>query len=469
MVRFGPFAIDRRTWTLTRNGVTVDLSPRLVEILAHLVEQNGAIVTKEDLLDRFWPDVNVTENTVARAIADLRKALSDSAAQPTVIQTLARRGYRFVGTSPSEGPAEDPFQQWVAGRLALETLDPSRLHGARAAMEAAVAAMPDYAPAHAGMANACVVSFEATRPRNEPDGAAIATAVRAARRAVELDPRLGEAWAVLGHAQALSGVRPEGQASLRRALALEPGNWRHYFRMALVSWGEERLRAADRALALLPSCAAAHLLSAMVFVARGAWTRAQGAADAGARLQDAQLAGSVLPAAGLHWMRGLVLSGSGHLAAAATAFSAEAEARGSGLYASEFGWLAHSSLGYLALYQGSREQAAASFQAAERFNEGGARSTAGLQLSGLEDDAAVLAAVDALVRGHKPADAALVKAAWLAWRSDADSAIDLLVQLIAGDPPGPVGWAIGADPMFLCLRDHPRWTSLLAAIAARSA
>jgi DNA-binding winged helix-turn-helix (wHTH) protein len=469
MVRFGPFAIDTRTWTLSHNGASVDLSPRLVEILAFLVEQNGAIVTKEALLDRFWPDVHVTENTLARAIADLRKALGDSADHPTVIQTLARRGYRFVGAAPTDGPGEDPFRQWVAGRLALETLDPDRLESARAAMEAAAAAMPDYAPAHAGLANACVVSFEATRPRNEPDGPTLAAAVRAARRAVELDPRLGEAWAVLGHAQALSGVREEGQASLRRAVALEPDNWRHHFRMALASWGEERLRAADRALALLPSCAAAHLLSAMVFVARGAWIRAQTAADDGARLQDAQLAGSVLPAAGLHWMRGLVLSGIGHLRTAGIAFTAETEAPRAGLYASEFGWLAHSSLGYLALHQGARDRAAGSFEAAERLNAGGARSRAGLQLTGRVDEASVLAALDGLVRGHKPADAALVRAAWLAWRNETDDAIDQLMQLIAGAPPGPVGWAIGADPMFLRLREHPRWTALLAAIAARAA
>lgn len=469
MVRFGPFAIDTRTWTLSHNGVAVDVSPRLVEILAYLVEENGAIVTKEQLLDRFWPDVHVTENTLARAIADLRKALGDSAEHPRVIQTLARRGYRFVGEAPMDAPADDPFQQWVAGRLALETLDPSRLQGAREAMEAAVAAMPEYAPAHAGLANAWVVSFEATRPRNEPDGPAIAAAVRAARRAVALDPHLGEAWAVLGHAQTLSGVSTEGQASLRRAVALEPGNWRHYFRMALASWGEERLRAAERALARLPSCAAAHLLTSMVFVARGAWTRAQAAADDGARLQDAQLAGAVLPAAGLHWMRGLVLCGSGHLAPAATAFNAETETQGSGLYVNEFSWLAHSSLGYLALEQGAGDRGAASFQAADRLNPGAARSMAGLQLCGVAGEAEAADAIDALARGHKPADGALVKAGWLAWRNDTDRAIGLLTQLIAGAPPGPVGWAIGADPMFLPLRGHRLWPALLASVAARAA
>lgn len=70
-----------------------------------------------------------------------------------------------------------------------------------------MAAMPEYAPAHAGLANARVVAFEATRPRNEPDVPALGAAVRAANRAVELDPRLGEAWAVLVYrAPAASGM-----------------------------------------------------------------------------------------------------------------------------------------------------------------------------------------------------------------------------------------------------------------------
>jgi DNA-binding winged helix-turn-helix (wHTH) protein len=468
MVRFGPFAIDARTWTLTRDGAAVELSPRLVEILAYLIERDGAIATKEELLDRCWPDVHVTENTLTRAIADIRKALGDSAEHPAVIQTLARRGYRFVGTPRAEPPDEDPFHRWVTGRLALETLDPTRLASAQAAMEAAVAAMPEYAPAHAGLANARVVAFEATRPRNEPDVPALGAAVRAANRAVELDPRLGEAWAVLGHAQALAGLSAEGQASLRRAVALEPGNWRHYFRLALACWGEERLRATDRALALLPSCAAAHLLSAMVFVARGAWNRAEATADDGARLQDAQLEGAVLPAAGLHWMRGLVHSATGHMSEAAAALTRETEAGGTGLYGREFCWLAYVGLGYLALHHTEFDRAAASFRAADALNPGAARNLAGLHLSGVLDEAAVRQSLDALVRGHKPADATIVSAGLLTWRGETGAAMDLLMNLVAGAPPGPVGWNVGADPMFLPLRTHHQWAALLAAIAGRA-
>src|SRR6476659_6109686 len=114
---FGPFALDERTWSLARDGSVVGLSPRLVEILAFFAARPGVIVTKDELLERFWPDVHVSENTLTRAIADIRKAIGDDASQPTFLQTAARRGYRFIG-GPSAG-SEDVFAAWVKGRLAL--------------------------------------------------------------------------------------------------------------------------------------------------------------------------------------------------------------------------------------------------------------------------------------------------------------------------------------------------------------
>ena len=164
VLRFAPFAIDSQRHVLTRNGEDVALSPHLVDILMHLVERGGEIVTKDVLLEKFWPDVHVTENTLTRAIADIRKALGDDAGEPEFIQTVARRGYRFVGTidraseaavaAPgslpgANAPVEDPYRDWVRGRMSLEALDRARLPDAIAAFEHAVAATPDYAPAHA--------------------------------------------------------------------------------------------------------------------------------------------------------------------------------------------------------------------------------------------------------------------------------------------------------------------------------
>ena len=98
MIRFG--VVSDRSRALAADATTasaVDLSPRLVEILGYIVARGGEIVTKDELLERFWPDVNITENTLTRAIADIRKAIGEDAAAPRYLQTASRRGYRFVG------------------------------------------------------------------------------------------------------------------------------------------------------------------------------------------------------------------------------------------------------------------------------------------------------------------------------------------------------------------------------------
>ena len=162
MIRFGSFQIDSRTWLLVNNNTPVDLSPRLVEILAFIVARGGEIVTKDELLEKFWPDTHVTENTLTRAIADIRKAIDDDPAAPKYLETASRRGYKFAG--PRDAVIEsDPFEDWVKGRLALDSLDATRLDAATRAFERAVADLPNYAPAHAGLANAYLLQYERTR------------------------------------------------------------------------------------------------------------------------------------------------------------------------------------------------------------------------------------------------------------------------------------------------------------------
>jgi hypothetical protein len=252
-------------------------------------------------------------------------------------------------------------------------------------------------------------------------------------------------------------------------VSLEPGNWRHQFRLALAGWGEDRLRASDRALSLLPSCAAAHLVAAMVHVARGAWERAETTAEAGARVQDAQTDGTVLPAAGLHWIRGMALVAQGRVADGSAVLIREAQREGSGLYAQEFRWLSHSSLGFIHLHEGHVDRAEQAFRAAELLNPGAARNSLGLHLCGVLEESAAASAIDELRRGRKDADATITQAALLAWRAQPGSAIDLLARLVAGAPPGPTGWNLGADSLLLPLRQHPGWPALVAAVAARAA
>lgn len=490
VIRFGPFQIDPRTWTLARDTQPVDLSPRLVEILGYLATHSGVIVTKDELLERFWPGINISDNTLTRAIADVRKAIGDSATSPKYIQTLARRGYRFVGApaslqAPEEheaptAPVEDPFEAWEQGRLALESLDLSRLDQAIAAFERAVANLPSYAPAYAGLANAYMLRFEATRFGNTPDRGMLDRAITAARRACATDARLGEGWAVLGYLLAAAGQVPEGQAAARRATALEPGNWRHHFRLGYVTWGEERLRAADRIIELMPAFAPARMLSAMVFVARGALARAEQEATRGAEIQrESAGTDTPIPTAGLHWLRGLVMSARGERDEALACFDEEIAAGTAGhVYGREFIANAQVAAGFVLLARNDAERAAVHFTQALADTPRHARATLGLQASRIltkelrPSDAAlapVAKAKDELERSGRHTEAALVEAGERCVLGRITEAVDILDRMLTLAPVGPAGWIIPVDPMLAAVRYVPGRAVILAKLAARAA
>jgi DNA-binding winged helix-turn-helix (wHTH) protein len=473
MIRFGPFQIDSRTWLLTQGGQPVDLSPRLVEILGFIVSRGGEIVTKDELLEKFWPDVHITENTLTRAIADIRKAIGDAATEPTYLQTAARRGYRFVGsagsTSATGSRTADPFQDWVKGRLALDSLDASRLDDAVRAFERTAVELPAYAPAHAGLANAYLLQYERTRFGSEPNRELLARATRAAREATSIDATLGEAWAVLGYLLSAAGQSEEGQAAARRATALEPDNWRHHYRLAYGTWGEERLRAVDRTLALMPGFAPARMLACMVFVARGMIDRAERDASIGAEAQRRQHAHPTpLPAVGFHWLRGLLLAARGDRAAAVAGFDEEIASASSHIYGREFAVNAHVAAGFVHLSSNDRDRAAAAFRSALSESANHAKASVGLYALN-RDRRQVDAAIADLARNDRPFEAALVTAGAHVVEGAIDQAMDGLDRLLNASPPGPAGWIIPIDPMLAAVREHPSTSQLFAKLAARAA
>jgi len=487
MIHFGPFQIDPRTWTLTREGLPVDLSPRLVEILGYLAARSGDIVTKDELLERFWPGLNITDNSLTRAVADIRKALGDQADAPTYVQTLARRGYRFVaaaagatGAAGAAGAAdEDPFQAWVKGRLALDSLDLKRLTVAIAAFERAVVELPAYAPAHAGLANAYLLQFEKTRSGSVPDRELLTRAMAAARRACVVDPTMGEGWATLGYLLSAAGKTEEAQAAARRAGALEPDNWRHQYRLAYSTWGEERLRAVDRTLKLMPGFAPVRMLSAMVFIARGALDRAESEATLGADSQrQHRNDGTPLPAIGFHWLQGLVLAARGEKAAALACFDEETATATTGhIYAREFAQNALVAAGFIHLSLNEVASAASAFNQALAEARGHPRATVGLYAVAMRgaDEAAREAAKTAtdraiaeLIHGERHGEAALVSAGALIVRGQTDEALALLDRMVSDTPAGPAGWIIPVDPMLEAVRALPSQAGLLAKLAARA-
>lgn len=107
-VVFGPYRLDRRIGVLWKDGAPVALTPKASELLLLLVDRGQAGITKAELLEALWPDTTVLENNLTVTMSALRKALAESAASPRYIQTLPRRGYRFVLSALDAPPASEP-------------------------------------------------------------------------------------------------------------------------------------------------------------------------------------------------------------------------------------------------------------------------------------------------------------------------------------------------------------------------
>ena len=98
-LRFGPFTVDLVSHELSSNGRKISLQEKPFQILAILLEQPEQLVTREELRNRLWPaDTFVDfEHSINTAIKKIREALEDSGDHPKWIETLPRRGYRFIG------------------------------------------------------------------------------------------------------------------------------------------------------------------------------------------------------------------------------------------------------------------------------------------------------------------------------------------------------------------------------------
>lgn len=93
---FGPFRLDSREHSLFRDGQVVPLTPKVFDLLRLLVQNNGRLVEKDELLKEVWPDSFVEEGNLNRNISILRKVLGEPDAGVPYIETIPKRGYRFV-------------------------------------------------------------------------------------------------------------------------------------------------------------------------------------------------------------------------------------------------------------------------------------------------------------------------------------------------------------------------------------
>jgi DNA-binding winged helix-turn-helix (wHTH) protein/tetratricopeptide (TPR) repeat protein/TolB-like protein len=107
VLRFGPYQVDRQTGELSGDGRTLKLQVQPLQVLVALLERPGEVVSREDLRLILWPGDTFVDfdNSMNIAVRKLRQALNDNANEPRFIETLPKRGYRFIG--PVEPPMVD--------------------------------------------------------------------------------------------------------------------------------------------------------------------------------------------------------------------------------------------------------------------------------------------------------------------------------------------------------------------------
>jgi eukaryotic-like serine/threonine-protein kinase len=123
-IRFGVFELDRDAAELRKQGVRVRLQDQPFQVLTYLLERPGQIVTREELKKLIWAEDTFVDfdQSLNKAVNRLREALNDDAGQPRYIETVPRRGYRFV--APVAGP--DPTHECVPPALPVAVEEPRR-------------------------------------------------------------------------------------------------------------------------------------------------------------------------------------------------------------------------------------------------------------------------------------------------------------------------------------------------------
>src|SRR5215472_12669013 len=130
MWQFPPFRLDVVNQSLYRGDERIPLMPKPFAVLQYLVEHAGRLVTQDELLDAIWPETHVQPEVLRRYILEIRRVLGDQPEAPRFIETITKRGYRFIAEVTAVEPQgagnlEAAPKQWFHARtttLAIVTL-----------------------------------------------------------------------------------------------------------------------------------------------------------------------------------------------------------------------------------------------------------------------------------------------------------------------------------------------------------
>ena len=263
--RVGDWVVRPERLSIHRPGKTVRVAPKSMDVLQVLARADGAVVSRNDILDEVWPGAAVTDDVLTHCIVELRKAFDDSAQDPKVIQTIPKKGFRLIAeVAPVERGSAMSRPAWRNAVAVVVVV----LAGAIAAWhhERELAPRP---AADGGTAN--VEAYEAFLTGEDEffgDEPEVLSAVKHYEHATVLDPEFALAWA-------------------RLAEAYWVASW---------NWGEgepymyleRRDRAIETALRLAPESPDVVATHALTLVHRMQWRAARGVLDKLRRQHEGQ-------------------------------------------------------------------------------------------------------------------------------------------------------------------------------------
>src|SRR5687767_5137236 len=284
---FGPFRLDTVEKQLFRSNQTVPLTPKTLELLILLVENHGHLVEKETVMSSLWPDTFVEESNLTQHVSRLRKALSEGSAETEWIETVPRRGYRFIAPLRNGEPAPVVPKQRRVVRSFLTIC-------AAAGTIAFLVMMPLDSEAISPPAQEAYL--KGRHFWNRRTSADFQKAIEYFRTAVELEPGYAAAWVGLADAYNFTGQAPRAKIAARRALEIDNNLAEAHATLGNVSTfhdfdfaaGAEHFR---RAIALKPDYATAHQWLAFNLAAKG---RMQQALISMARARDIEPASPII-------------------------------------------------------------------------------------------------------------------------------------------------------------------------------
>jgi DNA-binding winged helix-turn-helix (wHTH) protein len=225
--RFADFELDGRSRELRKRGRRIRVQQQPLQILTMLVAAPGDVVTREALRERIWgPSTHVDfDRGINKAITRLRQLLGDDLARPRFIETLPKRGYRFVADvtrlASRRQIQDDAKEAYLKARHFWNKRTPDDLKRSVEYFHRAIERDPDYPLAWTGLADAhtMIGIFGLQPPRH-----VFPPAKAAAERALVLDESLAEGHTVLAEIQKLYEWNWDAaERSYRRALELDPG------------------------------------------------------------------------------------------------------------------------------------------------------------------------------------------------------------------------------------------------------